>query len=76
MNPRMQISVERLQAGSTYGNALQFARENVGDFYLVDAKGNEHRPVGVSEGPDGSLYVADDRGGRIWRIIFTGGRDE
>jgi glucose/arabinose dehydrogenase len=28
-----------------------------------------HRPVGVTEGPDGSLYVSDDRGGRIWRII-------
>src|SRR4051812_7895307 len=31
-----------------------------------------HRPVGVTEGPDGSLFVSDDRGGRIYRIIFTG----
>ena len=31
-----------------------------------------HRPVGVTEGPDGSLYVSDDRGGRIYRIIFVG----
>jgi glucose/arabinose dehydrogenase len=31
-----------------------------------------HRPVGVTEGPDGSLYVSDDRGGRIWRIIHRG----
>jgi glucose/arabinose dehydrogenase len=31
-----------------------------------------HRPVGVTEGPDGSLYVSDDRGGRIWRIIYRG----
>jgi glucose/arabinose dehydrogenase len=31
-----------------------------------------HRPVGVTEGPDGSLYISDDRGGRIWRVIFTG----
>jgi glucose/arabinose dehydrogenase len=28
-----------------------------------------HRPVGVTEGPDGSLYVSDDKGGRIWRIV-------
>lgn len=28
-----------------------------------------HRPVGVTEGPDGSLYISDDRGGRIWRVI-------
>jgi glucose/arabinose dehydrogenase len=32
-----------------------------------------HRPVGVTEGPDGSLYVSDDRGGRIYRILYTGG---
>ena len=31
-----------------------------------------HRPVGVTEGPDGSLYVSDDRGGRIWRIVYKG----
>jgi glucose/arabinose dehydrogenase len=29
-----------------------------------------HRPVGVTEGPDGSLYISDDRGGRIWRIVY------
>jgi glucose/arabinose dehydrogenase len=31
-----------------------------------------HRPVGVTVGPDGSLYVSDDRGGRIYRIIYRG----
>ena len=30
-----------------------------------------HRPVGVTEGPDGSLYVSDDRGGRIYRILYN-----
>ena len=29
-----------------------------------------HRPVGVTQGPDGSLYVSDDKGGRIYRIIY------
>ena len=32
----------------------------------------KHRPVGVTQGPDGSLYVSDDKGGRIYRIIFVG----
>lgn len=30
----------------------------------------KHRPVGLATGPDGSLYVADDAGGRIYRIIY------
>jgi glucose/arabinose dehydrogenase len=35
----------------------------------------KHRPVGVTEGPDGSLYISDDKGGRIWRVVFIGRRD-
>lgn len=31
-----------------------------------------HRPMGLAQGPDGSLYVSDDRGGRIWRIVYRG----
>ena len=34
----------------------------------------QHRPVGLAESPDGSLYVSDDAGGRIWKIIYTGAR--
>ena len=31
-----------------------------------------HRPVGVAVGPDGSLFVTDDAGGRIYRIFYRG----
>ena len=31
-----------------------------------------HRPAGLAMGPDGSLYVADDKGGRVWRISYGG----
>ncbi|MDH7459984.1 PQQ-dependent sugar dehydrogenase [Chitinophagaceae bacterium 26-R-25] len=31
-----------------------------------------HRPCGLAQGPDGSLYVSDDHGGTIYRIIYTG----
>jgi len=30
-----------------------------------------HRPTGLAVGPDGSLYVTDDKGGRIYRIIYA-----
>jgi len=29
-----------------------------------------HRPTGLAVGPDGSLYVSDDAGGTIWRILY------
>jgi glucose/arabinose dehydrogenase len=33
-----------------------------------------HRPVGIAEGPDGSLYISDDQNGRIWRVIYVGSK--
>ena len=29
-----------------------------------------HRPTGLAQGPDGSLYVSDDAGGSIFRIVY------
>ncbi len=34
----------------------------------------EHRPVGLAQGPDGSLYISDDRAGRIYRIMYRASR--
>ena len=31
-----------------------------------------HRPCGLAQGPDGSLYVSDDQKGTIYRIIYNG----
>ena len=33
-----------------------------------------HRPVGLAVGPDGSLYIADDKAGRIYRVVHRGAR--
>lgn len=30
-----------------------------------------YRPCGLSQGPDGSLYVVDSNKGKIWRIIYS-----
>ncbi len=32
----------------------------------------DHRPSGLAQGPDGSLYVTDDQAGWIWRIRRVG----
>lgn len=45
--------------------ARGFARED-----LATSRDASHRPTGLAVGPDGSLYVSDDRGGRIYRITY------
>lgn len=36
----------------------------------MTAQSAEHRPVGLAQGPDGALYLSDDKGGRIWKITY------
>ncbi len=31
-----------------------------------------HRPTGLAQARDGAIYVADDKGGRIWKIVYKG----
>ncbi|MGH7618986.1 MAG: PQQ-dependent sugar dehydrogenase [Gemmatimonadaceae bacterium] len=60
--------------GKAAGNYEVFAGNfspNVGAGRANAATG-AHRPTGFAQGLDGSLYVSDDTGGRIYRIIYTG----
>ena len=34
----------------------------------------DHRAMALAEGPDGSLYITDDAGGRIWRVLHASRR--
>ena len=29
-----------------------------------------YRPMGLAQGPDGSIYVSDSEEGRVWRIVY------
>ena len=60
--------------GQASGPAETFADGFAGSTGPLPATA-KHRPVGVAEGPDGSLYVSDDKGGRIYRIVFKGNRE-
>jgi len=60
---------------------LTFTRDNLAGDYSIFAtnfagdmmspEGAAHRAVGLAQGPDGALYLSDDKGGRIWRIIYS-----
>lgn len=34
--------------------------------------GAAHRPAGLAQGPDGAIYVSDDKGGRLYRLTYQG----
>jgi glucose/arabinose dehydrogenase len=37
-----------------------------------NGKTARYRPVGVTVGPDGALYIAESQKGRIWRVAYSG----
>jgi glucose/arabinose dehydrogenase len=41
---------------------------------VTGGTGPGHRPTGLAVAPDGSLLVADDLGGRIYRIMYVGSK--
>ena len=32
----------------------------------------QYRPMGLAQGPDGSLYISDSKKGKVWRIVYKG----
>jgi glucose/arabinose dehydrogenase len=49
-----------------------FADGFAGTQVVRSVRDARYRPMGLAEGPDGSLYIADSKVGRIWRILYTG----
>lgn len=53
-------------SGAGFSQDWEVFAEGAGNW----AETREHRPTGLAVGSDGSLYVSDDSGGRIWRVIY------
>ena len=60
--------------GKPTGNWEVFADGFAGADTILNTSDAIHRPVGLAQGPDGSLYISDSRKGTIWRIMFKGDR--
>ena len=39
---------------------------------VLTANSAGYRPMGIAEGPDGSLYISETEKGKIWRVMFKG----
>lgn len=58
--------------GQPTGEWEVFADGFMGDDYIYNPGDAKHRPMGLAEGPDGSLYISDSVEGKIWRVMYYG----
>ncbi len=61
--------------GLPRGNWEVFADGFAGVDTIVQMADARYRPMGLAEGPDGSLYISESREGKIWRVLFKGDPD-
>lgn len=59
--------------GSRAGGELETFADGFAPNASPSRGAGTHRPMGLAQGPDGALYVSDDAGGRIWKIVYVGG---
>jgi len=58
--------------GKPSGDWEIFADNFSGGPELTASGRAKHRPCGLAQGPDGSIYVSDDSKGTVWKITYTG----
>lgn len=42
---------------------------------VVNTRDAVYRPMGLAEGPDGSLYITESNKGKIWRVMYKGDKN-
>ncbi|MEO5600600.1 MAG: c-type cytochrome [Cyclobacteriaceae bacterium] len=61
--------------GAPHGKWEVFADGFAGVDTVKNTSDALYRPMGLAEGPDGSLYISDSNKGKIWRVMYTGARN-
>ena len=64
------VVFQPLSDGKTSGDYIIFADGFAGKHKEPGTA--KHRPSGLAVGPDGALYISDDKAGRIWRVTYVG----
>jgi glucose/arabinose dehydrogenase/mono/diheme cytochrome c family protein len=65
------VVFQPLEGERASGNCEIFADGFAGA--VKTPEGATHRPSGLAVGPDGALYISDDVGGRIYRVLYQSG---
>lgn len=64
------VAFQPFKNGKPAGDWEIFADNFAGSPEKTASGRAEHRPCGLAQGPDGSLYVTDDSKGTIYRIVY------
>lgn len=67
------VVFQPLKDGKKAGNFVVFADGFAGG--IKEPGQAAFRPTGLAMAPDGSLYISDDKHGRIWHVAYQGGLD-
>jgi len=61
-----------MKDGQVAGEWEVFADGFMGKESIKSPAATAYRPTGLAEGPDGALYITEDKHGRIWRVTYPG----
>lgn len=67
------VVFQPLKDGKKSGDYIVFADGFAGKY--KDPGRATHRPSGLAIGPYGAMYISDDVGGRVWRVVYEGDPD-
>ena len=65
-----------MENGKATGTYEVFADGFTGVDTVVNTSDAKYRPMGLSTGPDGSLYISESNKGKIWRVMYKGDRNK
>jgi glucose/arabinose dehydrogenase len=68
-----KVVFQPMQDGKSSGTYETFADGFAGKGMVMQREEAAARPMGLAQGPDGSLYISDSVKGKIWRVIYRGG---
>ena len=67
------VVFQSLRDGKASGSYEVFANGFAGRDVLKTREEAAARPMGLAEGPDGSVYIVDSVKGKLWRVMSRGG---
>ncbi len=63
------------EAGISTGKWEVFADGFTGIDTVINTSDAVYRPMGLSMGPDGSLFISESNTGKIWRVMYKGDKE-